>query len=84
MDDVNLTTIDDLEDVKFTRKTTVKIMISQCKKENSFKELTIDRLLTTLPELFNLEKSEDALLVRFNSDLIDKSLLAREVWKKCL
>ncbi|MFB9861990.1 AIPR family protein [Rufibacter immobilis] len=76
-------TIEDLDEIKFSRKTLVTIILSQCKKENSFKESTIDKLITSLPELFNLERSEDALLVRFNPDVVDKVLIAREVWKKC-
>lgn len=83
IDDFIPETIEDLDDIKFSRKTQVSILISQCKKENSFKEAPIDKLITSLPELFSLEKSEDALLVRFNPDLVDKALIAREAWKKC-
>jgi hypothetical protein len=76
-------TVEDIDDIKMSRKTQVTIILSQCKKENSFKEATIDKLITSLPELFSLEKSEDALLVRFNPDLVGKALIAREAWKKC-
>ena len=83
VDDFIPETIDDLDDFKFSRKSIVSIIISQCKKENSFKESAIDKLITTLPELFNLEKSEDALLIRFNSNLVEKGIIAREAWKRC-
>lgn len=83
IDDFVVEAIEDINDMKFNRKSQVVITISQCKKENSFKESAVDKLIATLPELFNLEKSEDALLVRFNSDLVEKALLAREAWKKC-
>lgn len=83
VDDFIPETIDDLDDIKFSRKSIVSIIISQCKKENSFKESAIDKLITTLPELFNLEKSEDALLIRFNADLVEKGIIAREAWKRC-
>lgn len=83
VDDFVPESIEDLEEVKFTRKSEVEIIISQCKKENSFKESTLDKLITSIPELFSLEKSEDALLVRFNPDLVDKAVIAREAWKKC-
>ncbi len=83
IDDFIPESIEDLEEIKFARKSQVQIIISQCKKENSFKESPIDKLITSLPELFSLEKSEDALLVRFNPDLVDKALIAREAWKKC-
>lgn len=83
IDDFIPESIEDLDGVKFSRKTQVGIIIFQCKKESSFKEGSIDKLITSLPELFSLEKSEDALLVRFNPDLVGKALVAREVWKKC-
>lgn len=83
IDDFIPESIEDLEEIKFSRKSLVGIIFSQCKKENSFKEGPIDKLITSLPELFSLEKSEDALLVRFNPDLVEKALVAREAWKKC-
>ncbi|AWA31007.1 hypothetical protein HYN48_13460 [Flavobacterium magnum] len=83
VDDIIPETLDELEDMKFGRKTQVLIKISQCKKENSFKESSIDKLITSLPELFNLSKNENELLVRFNPSLVEKALIAREAWKKC-
>ena len=83
IDDFLPNSIEDIAELKFSRKTIVTIILSQCKKENSFKETAVDKLIATIPELFNLERSEDALLVRFNPDLVDRALIAREVWKKC-
>lgn len=83
IDDFVPETLDDLDDIKFTRKTTVSLLISQSKKENSFKESALDKLIASLPELFSLEKSIDALLTRFNPDLVEKGLVARESWKRC-
>jgi len=83
IDDFVPESIEDLDDIKFTRKTSVTILISQCKKETSFKETAIDKLITSLPELFNLAKSIDALLIRFNPNLVEKATIAREAWKRC-
>jgi hypothetical protein len=83
INDVNQEILEDLEEINFTHKTDLTIIITQCKKENSFKEATVDKLITTLPELFNLEKCENDLLSRFNPSLVEKGLLAREAWKKC-
>ncbi|MEM7575302.1 MAG: hypothetical protein AAF433_20510 [Bacteroidota bacterium] len=83
VDDANIIALEDLDEIKFSNKTSVRIIISQCKRENSFKELSLDKLITTIPELFNLEKSEDALLVRFNPDIVEKGLISREAWKRC-
>jgi hypothetical protein len=83
IDDFVPESVEDIEEIKFSRKTNVEILISQCKRENSFKESAIDKLITTLPELFNLRSSEDILLQRFNPDVVEKGLIARETWKKC-
>lgn len=83
VDDFVPLSLEDIADINFTRKTVVNLIISQCKKENSFKEAALDKVITTLPELFNLEKGEAELLIRFNPDLVDRSLMAREVWRKC-
>jgi len=74
--------IDELQNYLFNNKTIAKFIISQCKKENSFKEGPIDRLIATIPILLDLEKNEDALLSRFNSDLVEKTLLLIETWKR--
>ncbi len=74
--------IDDLENFSFSNKTEAKFIITQCKKENSFKEVPVDKLITTIPVLLDLEKNETALLSRFNSDLVSQALLLIEVWKK--
>lgn len=83
VDDMNQEAIEDLDEIQFSHKSILTLIITQCKKENSFKEATLDKLIATLPELFNLERSEDALLKRFNADLVDKGLLARDAWTKC-
>lgn len=74
--------IDDLEEFKFNSKTVTKIIITQCKKENSFKEGPLDKLITSIPELFNLASTETSLLTRFNSNVVDRAIIVREVWTK--
>ena len=82
IDDEVIESIDELTDYTFSNKTNCRIIISQCKKENSFKEAPLDKLITTLPELFDLEKNETALLTRFNADLVTLALLVNNVWQK--
>jgi len=83
IDDFVPESFDDFEDIVFSKKTHVKIIITQCKKENSFKESALDKLITSIPELFDLAKSTDALLQRFNSSVVEKGIIAREGWRKC-
>lgn len=83
VDDIIPETLDEFDELKIIRKTQVLIKIAQCKKENSFKETSIDKLITSLPELFNLSKNESELLIRFNSNLVEKALIAREAWRRC-
>lgn len=82
IDDEFIENIDDLDNFTFSNKTKSKFIISQCKKENSFKESVVDKLITTMPILLDLEKNEKALLSRFNSDLVSKIILLTEVWQK--
>lgn len=82
IDEEYVENLDDLENFNFTSKTKSRFIISQCKKENSFKEGPIDKLITTIPILFDLEKTETALLSRFNSDLVNQTLLLTDVWQK--
>lgn len=80
VDDEIIDTIDDLEDINFSNKIVSKFIISQCKKENSFKESTIDKLITSCQILFDLEKDENDLIKRFNTSLVEKVLILRKVW----
>lgn len=73
-------TIDDLEEVVFSNKAVSKFIITQCKKEKSFKEATLDKLITSCPVLFDLEKDEEDLLSRFNTLLVEKILILRRAW----
>lgn len=72
---------DDLEK-EITSYTKCKIYISQCKKEKSFKESAIDKLIATIPELFDLEADENTLLERFNPLLVGKAKFLLQVWEK--
>jgi len=82
IDEEYVENIDDLENFNFSNKTTSHFILSQCKKENSFKESPLDKLITTLPILFDLEKSETALLSRFNADVVNQAILLRGIWQK--
>ena len=82
IDDDIIESITELNEYKFKKNTNTKIIISQCKKEKSFKESTLDKLITSIPILFNLEVSEADLLKRFNVNVVDLGLLARDIWLK--
>ncbi len=82
VDDDVIEDISDLEDYEFKNRTRAKFSFTQTKKENSFKESTLDKLITTIPVILDLEKNETALLSRFNSDLVNQVLLLIEVWKQ--
>lgn len=82
IDEEYVESLDDLENFNFSNKTKSRFIISQCKKENSFKEGPIDKLITTIPVLLDLEKTETALLSRFNSDLVTQTQLLSSVWQK--
>lgn len=82
VDDEVIEDLDDLQDFEFKNRTHSHFSITQTKKENSFKESTIDKLITTIPIILDLEKNENALLSRFNSELVNQVILLIEVWKQ--
>ena len=72
--------IEELEEVNLSNSTKTRFYVTQCKKENSFKELTIDKLITSCSMIFDLEKDEKYLESRFNPDLLEKILTLRDAW----
>ncbi|BBP45775.1 hypothetical protein THMIRHAS_11480 [Thiosulfatimonas sediminis] len=81
IDDELVESIDDLESFNFSNRTKTVFIISQCKKEKSFKETVVDKLITSIPVLLDLEQNESTLLKRFNPDLVSQALLLLQVWK---
>lgn len=62
----------------------IRLIISQCKTEKSFKESALDKLITSIPELFNLEAKKTELIERFNSQIIEKRDVFCDLWKKVI
>lgn len=84
IDDDYISNINSILDYKFNSNTILKIIFSQSKAENSFKETTIDKLITTFPFLLDLEKTEEELSERFNSGVVTKALIIKKVWIETL
>lgn len=82
IDEEYIDNLDSIENFNLTNATKSKFVISQCKKEKSFKEGVIDKLITTVPLIFDLEKNENDLLTRLNSEVVDKVNILKEVWQK--
>lgn len=80
VNDEVIESIEEINDSEFSNKTKTKFIITQCKKENSFKERTIEKLITSCPVLFDLEKNESYLVDRFNPSLVEKILIFRKAW----
>ncbi|MBR5644142.1 MAG: AIPR family protein [Salinivirgaceae bacterium] len=57
-----------------------KLIVTQSKIERSFKEISIDKLISTFPTLFNLETKESELNDRFNPQLMDKRNRFGKIW----
>ncbi|MDD2576614.1 MAG: AIPR family protein [Bacteroidales bacterium] len=82
IDNEPIDSIEDIEELQISDNTYCKFIISQCKKEKSFKEVVIDKLFSTLECLFDLNNDLNNLSARFNPNIIEKTLLIREVWRK--
>lgn len=81
VNEIVVSTDDQLEELKFTPNTTVTILISQAKTEKTHTESTLDKLIASIPLFFDLELSDQGLLLRFNPRLVEKLLTFRKVWQ---
>lgn len=80
LDDEVVIDLDSLSSYKFSKNSSLKVIISQVKTEKSFKEGPLDKLITSMPILLNLELDEDELSKRFNPSVVSKALTFREIW----
>lgn len=73
--------IEEDSDYKCKQSSILKLIVTQCKTENSFKETSIDKLLSTFPILFNLNSKKEDLEKRFNSQILEKIHTLKKIWK---
>ena len=76
--------IDDDSEYKCKSSSVTRLIITQCKTEKTFKESSIDKLVSTFPILFNLDANEDNLQKRFNPQIIDKINVFKDLWTKTI
>ncbi len=69
---------------RYKSNSTAKFIITQSKIEKTFKEGTLDRLITSFPVLFDLEKDELALSERFNTSVVGQIMILRAVWRQTI
>lgn len=72
--------IEEDTEYKCKQSSVLKLMITQCKTENTFKENVIDKLLSTFPILFNLDAIDEDLAKRFNPQIINKRNILTKIW----
>ena len=80
VDDKTVSSLDELEDLEFTKDTKVRTFISQAKMSESFSEKILDKFNITAPIIFDLDTTEQELWQRFNDKLVEKILLLRKAW----
>lgn len=72
--------IEEDTEYKCKQSSVLKLIITQCKTENTFKENVIDKLLSTFPILFNLDAIDEDLAKRFNPQIINKRNILTKIW----
>lgn len=82
INDEYVSSIDEIDEFKFTNDSVLQVLINQSKGENSFKEGVIDKLLASIPVILNLSIFERELTSRFNSALVEKILIFRKLWER--
>jgi len=70
------------EEIHFSESTKVNILIIQVRMEKSFKEDALDKIITNIPLLLDLELNEKILLNRFNTSLVERIMIFRRIWEK--
>lgn len=79
INDESISSKDELGEFKFTSSSLINVYIVQAKTEKSFTESTLDKLIASVPFLYDFEQKEDELLIRFNNSLVEKILTFRDV-----
>jgi hypothetical protein len=82
VDDESIVSDDQLGSTTITGRSTVRIVLIQSKLEDSFGESPLDKLLTSMPIIMDLDISEEDLLERFNPTLVERIMILREVWRR--
>ena len=70
------------EEIHFSESTKVHILIIQARTEISFKEDALDKIITNIPLLFDLDLNEEKLLARFNMSLVERVMIFRKIWER--
>lgn len=77
-------TLNELKDIHILENSKIKIFISQIKTEKTFKEDVFDKLNSSLPLMLDFTKSSKALLQRFNTNLVEKITIMKEICQKAV
>ena len=64
----------------FRRGSTIEVYLIQAKRTSSFTEAAIDRINTTIADLFNLENDLSDFSTFYDTDLIDKATIFRNAY----
>jgi len=73
-----LTEDTDISGIK--RGSTIEIFLIQAKRSSSFTEAAVDRINTTIADLFNLENDLSDFMTFYDTDLIDKATIFRDTY----
>lgn len=76
--------LDDIDDIDFSRESKIKLLVLQNKGTDRFQESPIDKLHVSMPVIFDLSLNEDELLKRFNYKLVEKIMIFRKAWQEAI
>lgn len=82
VDDDSIVSEDQLETTAITCRTSVRVVLIQSKLEDTFGESPIDKFLTSLPIITDLDVPENELHKRFNPTLVERIMILRQVWER--
>lgn len=70
----------DIVSSDFRRNPEIELVIVTCKHADTFTQMPVNLLITSVQELFDLEKEEDDITSTFNDDLLKSRELFRQVY----
>lgn len=80
-DDHIFQNMEDVESFVFSPTVQLKMFLGQAKNKTNFEEVGLDKIISSLFYILNLEMTEDQLLERFNPQLTEKIKIFHLCWE---
>ncbi len=84
VDEYVVSSDEDLENIKVSDNSTLKVVIGQSKNSPSFSEDVVNKIFITMEKIWDLNVQFDELETLFNYQLVESILWLRDFWQKSI